>query len=73
MSTTVPFKNVKKMMKNCAEGFTMRTTDHNRRFKYNGTFYPSFPKHDDVEIGHVRSLVRALRINKQCAEDFVPI
>ena len=43
MSASVPFKDVRKMLKNCADGYTMRDTDHNRRIEYDGIIYPSFP------------------------------
>ena len=63
------------MLKNCADGYTMRDTDHNRRIEYDGIIYPSFPgpKHKSIEVGHVRTLVRTLRIDRDCARKYVPI
>ena len=59
------------MLKKCAHGFSVRLTGHHRRIKCNGRIYPSFPKHDHVEVGHVRKLIRNLNIDKDCALEYV--
>ena len=72
MSVQVPFTDVLKMLDHCADGYEMRETDHNRRIQYNGVFYPSLPKkYDDIEIGHIRSMIRTLGIDRECAEQYV--
>ena len=72
MSVQVPFKDVRKMLDHCAEGYEMRETRHNRRIKYNGVFYPSLPKdYDDIEIGFIRSMIRTLGIDLGCAAQYV--
>ena len=62
------------MLSNCAGGYEIRDTRHNRRIQYNGVFYPSFPgkQYDDIEIGHIRSLIRTLKIDIECAKQYVP-
>ena len=61
------------MLDDCAEGYSIRTSIHNRRVTYNDKIYPSFPKHDEIELGHVRSLVRHLGIDKDCSNRFLRI
>ena len=62
------------MLDNCADGYNIRNTSHYRRIQYNGVFYPSFPgkKYDNIDIGHIRSLIRTLDIDRECAEQYVP-
>jgi hypothetical protein len=62
------------MLENCAKGFTMRPTDHNRRIEFNGKIFPSMPKkHDDVKLGYVRKMIRALDIDQECARKYLPL
>ena len=61
------------MLDDCAEGYSIRISVHHRRVTYNDKIYPSFPKHDEIELGHVRSLVRHLGIDKDCANGLLPI
>jgi len=55
------------MLEECAEGFDIR-----RQLtvtELNGTTgFPDIPKFDDIQIGHIRKMVRHLGINKDCAK-----
>lgn len=65
------------MLETCAPGFTYRRTDHHLRIAWNGLVYPDFPLGDhgrgrrtgrtEIFMGHVRSLVRNLGIDRACA------
>jgi hypothetical protein len=71
---SVPFKDVETMLEDCAEGYTLRVTDHNRRVEYQGRFYPSFPgrKQKQVKLGYVRSMTRVLGLNWDCVNSHFP-
>jgi hypothetical protein len=58
MSASVSFADVKAMMDVCANGWTFRTSTHSRVIHYNSLVYRAFPKHDPVELGHVRKMAR---------------
>jgi len=68
MSVTVPYADVLRMLEECAEGFDIRRTTHGYRVKWNGQCFPDIPKFDDIQIGHIRKMVRHLGINKDCAK-----
>ena len=73
MSHLVPFNKVQKLLKNCANGHSIRTTKHNKSIKYNNKSYQAFPKHNEIEIGHVKSLIKSLNIDQDCAKKYVNI
>ena len=58
------------MLEKCAQGFDIRRTTHGYRVKWNGKLFPDLPKHDPVQIGHVRKMVRHLGIDNDCAQSF---
>ena len=68
MSATASFADVERMLKSCADGYSIRLATHSRVVKYNGLVYPSLPKHDNLELGHIRKMVRHLGIDKDCAK-----
>lgn len=70
MSVSVPYGDVLRMLKECAKGHDLRRTTHGRRVEYDGKVYLDLPKHDDIEIGHIRKMVRHLGIDKDCARRF---
>jgi hypothetical protein len=72
MSASVPFSVVDNMIKECAPGCTWRLSTHNRVFTFDALTYRTFPKHDNVELGHVRKMVRHLKIDKACATGHIP-
>lgn len=67
MSATAPFADVARMLTNCAAGHTLRMATHSRVISFRGRTYRSFPKHDKIELGHIRKLVRYLQIDWDCA------
>jgi len=69
MSASVAFKDIVKMLEKCAPGHTIRLANHSRVIKYNNTSYPSFPKFDNIELGHIRKMARHIGI-LNCAHAF---
>jgi hypothetical protein len=67
MSASVNFSDVERMLRDCAPGADIRRTTHGYRIVYKGKLYRSFPKHDPVEIGHVRKMARHFGI-LECAK-----
>jgi hypothetical protein len=58
------------MLEECAKGFGIRRTTHGKPVEYGGKVYLNLPKHNNIEIGHIRKLVRHLGIDKTCARRF---
>lgn len=71
MSACASFSAVVKMLEDCAKVYTIRMATHCRVIHYNGKVYRGFPKQDEIEIGHIRKLVRNLEINKDCARSHI--
>ena len=69
MSASVPFKDIVKMLEKCAPGHTIRLANHSRVIKYNNTSYPSLPKFDKIEVGHIKKMARHFGI-LDCAKAF---
>lgn len=72
MSQSVPLAIIYKLLEACAVGHTTRQTTHAIKVSYNGKEYPTLPSYGDIEIGHIRSMVRVLEIDKECANRFIP-
>lgn len=72
MSASKRFADVQRMLNDCAPGSTVRIATHSRVISYNGRTYPSFPKFDTIELGHIRKLVRNLQISDECVEKHLP-
>lgn len=72
MSVRVPIADVRRMLKKCAPGFTERLATHSRVFHLSERCYPSFPKHDEIDIGHVVKLIGTLEIEWACAQSVIP-
>ena len=70
MSVSVAYADVVRMLEQCANGFDIRRTTHGRRVEYNGRTFRDLPKFDNIEIGHIRKMVRNLGINQNCARQF---
>ena len=49
-----------------------RATIDSRVVEYNGRTYRSLPKHPDIELGHIRKMIRHLGINRDCASKLIP-
>jgi hypothetical protein len=72
MSALVGYDVVTKMLEDCAKGHNIFLADHFRRVLFNKKTYPSLPKAKEIEIGHIRSMVRHLEINQECATKHIP-
>lgn len=72
MSASVSFVDVKRMLAQCAPGYEIEIKTHFRSIRWNQLTFPTLPKHDNIEIGHVKKMARALGI-LQCALDFLGI
>lgn len=72
MSASTAFSQVEKMLKACAPGSTIRLATHSRVIHFGNKVYRTFPKHDPVENGHIRKLVRFLEIKTACAAKYLP-
>ena len=76
---TVPLKRVFEMLDHCAKGYKPKEKPHYWCILYNGKIYPNFPKgphggkNPDIEIGHIKKMIRFLGIPLDCAENFLPI
>lgn len=71
MSASTALSAVLKMLDHCAPGYTIRLANHSRVIIFNGMVYRTFPKHDPMENGHVRKLVRFFGI-EPCAAQYLP-
>jgi len=69
----VPQEKVWDMLNGCAPGWTCKETEHAFKIMWERRTYPSFPKHKQVDIGHVRKMIRHLEIPKECTEKHLPI
>lgn len=58
----ISIKEITEMLEECAQGYSMDLKTHFRIVRFNGLTYPSLPKHDEIEAGHVRKLARNLGI-----------
>lgn len=70
MSVSVPYSQILRMLDHCASGHDIRRTTHGRRVEWAGKLFPDLPKYDDIQIGHIRKMVRHLGIDKDCARRF---
>ena len=68
MSVSVAYADVVRMLEDCAPGHDIRRTTHARRVAWNNQVFSDLPKFDDIEIGHIRKMVRSLGINRDCAK-----
>ena len=59
------------MLKLCADGYRIRTAKHYRIVTYDGQTFWTLPKHDNIELGHIRSMVRHLGRNRKCASEYI--
>jgi hypothetical protein len=72
MSSSTHLSAVIKMLDECAPGYTIRLANHSRVIQFGAKVYRTFPKHDPMENGHVRKLVRFLGISTSCASKQLP-
>jgi len=62
MSASVLYADIVKTLEECAPGHTIRLANHSRVIKFNNKSYPSLPKFDKIEVGHIRKMARHLGI-----------
>jgi len=72
MSVVVSFAQVSRMLATCAPGHAVRMATHSRVVTYLGKVYLRLPKFDQIELGHVRKMVRYLGIDRDCATSCIP-
>jgi hypothetical protein len=70
MSVSVPHAEVLRMLDKCATGYDIRRTTHGYKVEWKGKVFPDLPKYKEIQIGHVRKMVRHLGIDKACAGSF---
>ncbi|MHB1665445.1 MAG: hypothetical protein ACYCT7_09335 [bacterium] len=74
-----PLSDIFKMLDNCASGHTRKAGDHYWVIKFNGKIYYTLPKGEhgsknpDIEIGHIKKLIRHLGIDEDCAKKYLSI
>lgn len=59
------------MLDHCADGAKVRPSTHSRVVHYNGKVYRGLPKHKEIELGHIRKMVRYLEIDRDCAKKYI--
>ncbi len=66
----VSLDDVKRMLDHCAPGYAIDLKTHFRVIRFGQLTYPTFPKHKEIEAGHVKKMARALGIFA-CATAFL--
>jgi len=61
------------MLESCAPGSSVRLATHSRVVTYNDKVYRSLPKFDNIELGHVRKMIRHLGIDLECARKYLAL
>jgi hypothetical protein len=65
----ISHKDVCAMLKECAPKYKIELKTHNYFVYYNNLTYPSLPKYNEVEAGHVKKMTRSLGIY-ECAKKY---
>jgi len=68
----IPFAAVERMLDHCAPGHDIQLKTHFRTIRWNKLTYPTFPKHAEIEPGHVKKMARVLGI-LSCARQYLKI
>ncbi len=79
-SKTISLAEIERMLRACGTDFSKIVQKKHRHWVYcNGLIYRGLPlgkhgprKNPEIEIGHVRQLVRHLGIDPTCAEKQIP-
>jgi hypothetical protein len=72
MSVTAKLGVVQKLLEKCAPGHEIRPTTHFFSVSYKGKLFRTLPTYENIELGHIRKMVRALEIDKNCANSHIP-
>jgi hypothetical protein len=73
----VTFKEFKEMLKHCAPDAVITEKEHHNWITLGELSYKSFPNwghggdKNEVENGHIRKVVRFLKISKDCAKQYL--
>jgi len=54
------------MLEKCAKSPSWLKT-HTRIVRANGEIYPALPKYDELAVGHVKHMLRGLKVDINCA------
>lgn len=57
------------MLESCAPGHSIRLATHCYVVQYKGFVFRELPKFKDIELGHIRKMVRHLGIDRKCAAE----
>jgi hypothetical protein len=68
MSASVAYSDILRMLEKCAVGSNVRLATHSRVVSYNGKVFRDLPKFQNIELGHIRKMVRHLGIDPDCAK-----
>jgi len=60
------------MLEKCAPGYRIELKTHFRFVYLNAIVFPTLPKHDNIEVGHIKKMARTLGI-LDCAKGFLGI
>ncbi len=60
------------MLDACAPGHTWKEYPHNFCVMYNGLTFPSLPKYQHIQVGHVKKLAQVLKLEPECANRHFP-
>jgi hypothetical protein len=76
----VPLKQIWKMLKKCHPDYRVETKTHQYWVYANGRVFKTLPlgphgkrQNPGIEIGHVRKMVRYLRLDSECAAQHIPL
>ena len=57
----------------CAPGWRPKPYTHNSCIMYGKRTFPSFPKHDRVDVGHIKRMIKHLGIDMDCARQHLKV
>ncbi len=75
----IELKAIWAMLDRCAPGYTKETREHNFCIRYRGNTYPRLPrgehkkqnKNPQIQMGHVRQMIRQLQLDEDCCRGFI--
>ncbi|MEO8602667.1 MAG: hypothetical protein ABI629_08830 [bacterium] len=76
---TVGLLDIWTMLEACAPKYSKKAREHNWLITWQERSYWSLPRGDhgtrtnpDIQLGHVRNMIRQLQINEECAQQHLP-
>jgi hypothetical protein len=77
----IELKTIWALLDRCAPGYTAETREHNFCIRYIGRTYPRLPrgehkkqgkgKNPQIQMGHVRQMIRQLQLDEDCCREFI--